>query len=1036
MTIRVPFQLRRRASSEPAVALLVPARDPVELFAICGRLGLDPSRSIFDVAGGFLLQLERPATGPMPGAIRLRELTKAFYVPADAELIPGLLDDEAAGMVRDWGVVFLPGGRTLLFDRHAPVEIRELLRAEPRPRREWSPLPEPEQLADQVDQIMLDLPQQSPEALYRELKQEFQRPSSRAKRSKRQDEDRSDGGDATTCDCPPDTDGAAVPHAGRPGQAGAPGETVAGSAGSTLPDLRKFVNNFRDLAARARRALASRKERAGSNRDPGPGDGSKDGASRGGPSPSSRNIGHFVEGMSRRLSQMMASLKEKAQWERVDHSALVRKLVREFREGDPARALRRAIPITRPDGPTIPVRALWLPWSQAIYNLLELLRRPGRGEAIPVRLAQDNVLRELAAEYRKAAEQAVKQGDFRRAAYIYGVLLGDDRMAATVLQRAGLHHDAAILYSKKLNDPAAAAQAFEAAGLVDRALALYRQLGQHELAGDLLRRIGDLEAAVAEYQLAAKLLVAFPLENHLGAGCLLLEKARRPDLAIEHFQTGWGRRPAESAALCALELARLHAQRGAIEPIRSLLDQADEFFESVGSDREAAGFYNGVVAIFDTRVEPPLAEEVRDRALLSLARRMRQGVEGCRASASLVSTLLGRTKLWPAPVVSDADFAATAALKQRPRDQASAVNRDPEAQGIQIGRGILTAAVQASITGELFLGFDSGLVLGFRPERNQVVKVADDIDPVTALAVDPEGQTVVALRRSHRGTLITRSLKRPDGSFRSRPESHLPVPDGGVQRYPSSPILGPRDDAESRALPDTWLTPIVSWGVERLVGIVDGHGLLIVDAASGLHWGRLAIEPDSCNCPTTALLLATSSRNGATESRLVVLTHAGPRWIVVDVKGKLLHQTTSQRWLPAAGGSSSVRSAPIAWRHVPPFLELVGLDQNGAAYAAQFYVDDGSLELLAEWVASTEGGYLAAARAGPNTVVAISWTGIDWLGHGADRFHLVHKLKLGFPTAVACFTSPTTQETLVVCSDGFVARVAAPRRVVTTSSGG
>jgi len=985
MTIRVPFQLRRRGCSEPAVALLVPTRDPVELFAICAGLGLDPSRSIFDVAGGFLLQLDRPATGPMPGAIRLRELTTAFYIPADAELIPGLLDDEAAGMVRDWGLVFLPGGRTLLFDRHAPVEMRELLRAEPRPRRDWSSLPEPERLADQVDQIMLDLPQQSPEALYRELKQEFQRPCSRAKRSKRQDEDRSAGAAETAGDCPPDTDGAAAENAGRPGQAGARGEAGAGPAGNALPNVRKFVDKLEDLA--------------------------------------------------RKSIQVLANLKEKAQWEWVDHSALVRKLVREFREGDPARALRRAIPLARPDEPTIPTRAFWLPWSRAIYNLMELLRRPGRGEASLVLPAQDGVLRELVAEYRKAAERAVKHGDFRRAAYIYGILLRDDRMAATALQRGGLHHDAAILYLKKLNDPAAAAQAFEAAGLVDRALALYRQLHQHEMAGDLLRRIGDLEAAVAEYQLAAELLVAFSIGNHLGAGCLLLEKARRPDLAIAHFQTGWGRRPAENAALCALELARLHAERGAIEPFRSLLDQADEFFESSGSDSEAAGFYNGVVAIYGTGVQPPFAEEVRDRALLSLARRMRQGVGGCRANSSTVSTLLGRTKLWPPPLVSDAAFAAAAAL-ERSRDPASAVKGHPEAQGIQIGRGILTAAVQASNTGELFLGFDSGLVLGFRPERNQVVEVAEDHDLVTALAVDPEGQTVVALRRSHGGTLISRSLKRPDGSFRSRPESHIPVPDEGARRQPSSPILGPRYDAESQERPDTWLTPIMSCGVERLVGIGDGHGMLIVDAASGLHWGRLAIAPDSDACPTTALLLAAGSPKYATESRLVVLTHAGPRWIVVDVNGKLLHQTTAHRWLPAALGFGSVRSAPIAWRHVPPFLELVGLDQNGSAYAAQFYIDDGSLELLAERVATTEGGYLAAARAGPNTVVAVSRTAIDWLGHGADRFHLVHKLKLGFPTAVACFTSPTTQETLVVCSDGFIARVAAPRRLVTTASGG
>ena len=40
----------------------------------------------------------------------------------------------------------------------------------------------------------------------------------------------------------------------------------------------------------------------------------------------------------------------------------------------------------------------------------------------------------MAQEYRKAAERAVEQGDFRRAAYIYGYLLRDDRTAARVLR--------------------------------------------------------------------------------------------------------------------------------------------------------------------------------------------------------------------------------------------------------------------------------------------------------------------------------------------------------------------------------------------------------------------------------------------------------------------------------------------------------------------------------------------------------------------------------------------------------------------------
>ena len=1033
MTIQVPFQLRRRAAAEPAVALFVPTRDLVDLFAICGRLGLNPARPIFNVAGGLLLQLERPATQPMPGVIRLRELAPAFYLPADADLIPALLDDEAGGMVRDWGLVFLPGGRTLLFDRHSPLELTELLKTEPRARRDWSPLPEPKRLAERVDQIMLELPEQAPDAFYRELKQELQQPGSRAKDSKRKDKNQPDAAGGTAGDCRADKDGAEVSEASSQDGAGAPGADGGAADGGALPGGPHFVETLHDLVARARQALSAWQERSRSSQDHDSVEGSEVGASEGVGSSTIQTIGRVFQYILVAPIQFVAILKEKVQWEWVDHSALLRKLVREFRDGDPAQALRRAIPFAKPDELTVPARALWLPFGRAIYNLGELLRRAGRGEAMRVLPAQEDVLRELAAEYRKAADRAVKQGDFRRAAYICGILLRDDRAAANAMQRGGLNHDAAILYLKKLNDPGAAAQAFEAAGEVDRALALYRQLDRHEPAGDLLRRIGDEDTAVAEYQLAADALAALSPADHLGAGRLLLEKARRPDLAIEHLQAGWRRRPAENAALCALELARLHGERGAIGPIHTLLDQADGFFDSGGSDSEAAGFYNGMVAICGTQALAPFADDVRDRVLLSLARRLRQGVEAGHSNLSLVSTLLGRTKLWPASLVSDADFAANAALKSS-RGRASSDNRDPRVQGIQIGRGVVTAVGQASVSGEIFLGFDNGLVVGYLPERNQVVQVADDTNPVTALAVDPEGRTVVTLRKSGRGTSISRSLRRPDGSFRSRPESHLPVHDRGAQGPERSTKFRPGLDDESQALPEYWLTPIVSWGVERLVGIGDGHELVIIDAASGLRWARLTIVHHAKACPTTAFLLATGSPKGAAVSRLVVLTDASPRWILVDEQGKLLHQALRSHWLPPGPGLNPVRAGSIAWRHFPPFLELVRLDQSGAVYAAQFYIDDGSLELLAERFATTEGGYLAAARAGTNTVVAVSRTGIDWLGYGADRFHRIHKLKLSFPTAVACFASSATQETLVICSDGSIARVASPRRLGTVTN--
>ena len=173
MTIHVPFRLRRRATAQRTVALYIATREPASLVAICEYLGLDPSRRVFDVADGYLIRLESPSTQLVPGAIRLRELTAAFYVPVDADLIPALLDDEAAGLVRDWGLVFLPDGRVLLFDRQCPIDLNQLLELEPRMPRTWSSLPEPRRLADRIDQIALELPEQQTEDIYRGIEDDL-----------------------------------------------------------------------------------------------------------------------------------------------------------------------------------------------------------------------------------------------------------------------------------------------------------------------------------------------------------------------------------------------------------------------------------------------------------------------------------------------------------------------------------------------------------------------------------------------------------------------------------------------------------------------------------------------------------------------------------------------------------------------------------------------------------------------------------------------------------------------------------------------
>jgi hypothetical protein len=942
MTIQVPFRLRLRSAAEPATALFVPEREAGLLFSLCARLGLDPGGRVFDLAGGFLITLERPVTERMPGAVRLRALASALYLPVDAELVPSLLDDEARGLARDWGLVLLPGGRALLFDPHAPVELTELLTAQPRPPRTWSSLPEPRQLADRLVQIALELPERPPEALYREFQRQVRGSAAGA-------------GSAERSEVPPtEADGAAVgarPSDAAGTQADPPTHTMPGGAGSAFSILGGMAHTLGAAFAQA---------------------------------------GHAV-----------GALVEKAQWDWVDHSALLRKLVHEFREGDPERALRRAVPIAPHGEATLPAPAMGLPWNRPIYSLAELLRRPRRGEPTPVLAAQPGVMQLLAQEYHRAALRAVEQGDFRRAAYIHGVLLRDDRQAASVLQRGGLHHDAAILYLKKLNDPAAAAAAFEAAGAVDRAIALYRQLGRHEPAGDLLRRIGEEHAAIAEYGVAAAVLAASAHPDHLGAGRLFLEKARRTDLAIDQFQTGWARRPQGNATLCALELARLHAQRGAIEPIWTLLNEADEHFAAPGQPYDGF-FYNEMTRLALLPSMAAVADDLRDRTLQSLVRKLRGGIAGCQSAPALVSALLGRSKLWPAALVSDAEFAATAELKQC-RVRVSTAIRDPRITGLQVGRGTVSALCQAKATCELFVGFDSGRVLAYRPERNSVFKVADDLGPVISLAVDPDGINVVILSRSDRGAVMCCFRKHPDGTFRPSPEVRF------------------------SAMADSWLTPILPWGVERLVGLADGQDLLVFDVASGVLWQRRRIAADGSPTPAAALLLPAGSPSRPPERWLVVLTHDGPQWIVLDERGRLLHDTSHQ-WQPAVPESSTLRSVPISGWFVPPSLELLGLDKQGAVCSAHFHAEEGSVELVSGKIATTPGGYLAAARTGPNSIIAVTPSRVDWLDSGGDRLHVVNKQYVDLALAVACCASPSGGETLVVCSDGFIARLAAPPR--------
>lgn len=919
--VRVPLHLRRRPEVEEPAAVFLPGRDASALLSACTRLGVDPSRRVRAVAGGFVVELDRTAAGPLvlPGAVRLREQAPGLLVPVDAELVPALLDDECAGLVRDGGLVFLPDGRVLRYDRRAAVAISTLVAAPPAPRRAWQPLPEPRRLAERIVEIARDEPDASPEALYDQMGQDLRDPDPRRRPAR----DRR--------------------KMGR-------GEEGAGAAG-----------------------------------------GSEEGA----------GLGGALRNLVNRAGAGARSLGESMRWSGLDQSQLLRKLLREFRQGDPSRALRHALPVSapRPGGRSrVPLGAR-LPFSRAIYSLMELLGGPRRGQDVGVWSAPPDLVAELTREYHRLAEAAQRQGDYRRAAYIYGKLLGDDRSAAMALRRGGLHHDAAILLLLKVRDEVAAAEAFEAAGEHDRALALYRKLGRHEQAGDLLRRMGDEAGARAEYARAAEfLLVAGNPPDWLAVGRLLGEKAGDDQAAEWAYDRGWAQRPGPNATACALRLIRIHAARGGGEPIARLLDEADAFLRDRGA-HDARDFYNQVAAIAADDAEAGLAvDDVRDRALRVLAHHVRRLVaDTAGATVPVVSALFADPTLWTPSIARDAQFAAArAAAGRRASPPASKPNSIAplRARVLRVGRGTVTAVASAPAACEGFLGFDDGQIHAVLRDQDRTELVGDVGGPIAALATEPLGRIVVALRHAEIGSVLTSFLRWPDGGFCRAQELH------------------------HRVSTVHWLSPI--HGSENLIALCDEQMVAVYDASSWISQAQIPRRPAD-SPPVAGLLVPHLDAFG------VLLQYVDLGWVLYNHEGSPVAASPAPGQA-ITGGRHPRCTVPATCLPLPSGVRFAGVDGHGSVQEVVFSIKDDAIELTTAYHASVEGGFLAVVPNWNNRVIAATSDRLIILGRRAGSAGL-QELTSGAHASgpiAACFLAKDLSEVVLVDVDGWVSRVSLP----------
>ncbi|MGB0523601.1 MAG: hypothetical protein ACPGJS_11610 [Flammeovirgaceae bacterium] len=114
-------------------------------------------------------------------------------------------------------------------------------------------------------------------------------------------------------------------------------------------------------------------------------------------------------------------------------------------------------------------------------------------------ISDDNYY-QLQQQYHRTAEALIRDGDFRKAAFIYMKLLKNYYLAAQTLEKGGIYQEAAAIYLKYIRNKTKAAECFEKGNLIQDAIEIYQELNQLEKVGDLYGQINQREQANHYYK--------------------------------------------------------------------------------------------------------------------------------------------------------------------------------------------------------------------------------------------------------------------------------------------------------------------------------------------------------------------------------------------------------------------------------------------------------------------------------------------------------------------------------------------------------
>lgn len=204
----------------------------------------------------------------------------------------------------------------------------------------------------------------------------------------------------------------------------------------------------------------------------------------------------------------------------------------ELLKSNPEEGLRYALPLLKTNrnrGTAVPGASLG-----RRSTTFDLRRSTAGGGASDSWDVSHRTQQELRRQYVEAANNAIAQGHYSRAAYIFAELLEDFRSAANTLRQGKMYHEAAALYDKQLHSKKMAADCLIEGGLFHEAVPFLVQLKHYEPLGDLYLKIGDNENAEIQFLTAIE-NTSSPLEK----ARIHKDKRSDTDTALSLLNSSW-----------------------------------------------------------------------------------------------------------------------------------------------------------------------------------------------------------------------------------------------------------------------------------------------------------------------------------------------------------------------------------------------------------------------------------------------------------------------------------------------------------------